>query len=197
MVSMQKMTATWQGFTGAPGTSTFWMQGSSILDPGLIKTFFDAYAPYIPSTVTIQVNGTGELVDPLTGQVTGTWSGTTPAVTTGSAGAGVLQVSSGPQVRVETGAFRRGKHIRGRIFLVPVSSVALATNGLLSSTAQTALQTAATNLRSASGAQWGVFHRPVKDTSVSPPVVKEQGEFIASSSVVVLTKMASLRSRRD
>lgn len=197
MTTMQKMTATWTGFTGAPGTTTIYFQGASIVGPGVLKTFFDAWAPFIPNTVSVQVNATGELVEPTTGQVTGTWSVAPVAAVVGSAVGGVLVVTQGVQMRLETGSFRRGKHIRGRFFCIPSSSAVLASNGTVASNAISALTAAGNSLVTGSNAQLGVFHRPLKDYSVKPPVIKEQGEFIPASTCTPLSKVAVLRSRRD
>lgn len=197
MVTMQKMTATWTGFTGAPGTTSIFFQGSSIIDPSVLRTFFVAYAPYIPPTVTIQVNSTGELVEPTDGKVMGTWSGTAPAAVVGTGTGTSLLATEGAQVRIETGAFRRGKHIRGRFYLIPSATSILQSNGTIAGSAVTALQAAADTLRSQSAAQIGVFHRPVYDYTVKPPLLKTAGEFIGSTNLVVLSKTASLRSRRD
>lgn len=196
MVTMQKAVAIWSGFTGAPGYSTLWFQGSSIIDPSVIFGLFNAYAPYIPTTVSIAVQNTGELVEPTDGKVMGTWASGTIQTVTGT-GTSALSPTAGLQVRIETGAFRRGKHIRGRVFFIPMGSANFATGGVLNAAMVSAMQTAANNLRSASGAQWGVFHRPVYDRTVKPPVLKTPGEFIASQSVFVPSKVCSLTSRRD
>jgi len=197
MPSMQRVTATWTGFAGAPGTTTLWFQGSSIIAPTAIKPFFDAFAPYIPPAVSIQVNGNGELVDPLTGEVTGTWPGAAAGVTVGTGTASTLLLTEGPMMGLDTGAYRRGHQVRGRIFLIPCLAAAVSSTGAVAAPVITAMNTAATNLISVSGSQWGVFHRPLKDYSVKPPVIKESGEFIAAPFIGCHTKVGSIRSRRD
>jgi hypothetical protein len=197
MVSMQKMTATWTGWAGAPGTSTFYFQGTTILDPAIVHDFFAAAAPYLPASTRIQVNGSGELVDPLNGQVVGTWSATTPAVVPGTGAGGIPQLATGPMARLETGSYRRGKHIRGRLFLIPSQSVALDSTGMVATATVTALNTALNQLKAASGGQWAVFHRPTFQPGVKPPVLVNSGECIPIQSATLNSKPAVLRSRRD
>lgn len=196
MVSMQKMTATWTGFTGAPGTTSVFFQGSSIVNPQILKTFLDSWAGNIPAAVKIQVNGSGELVEPTDGKVVGTWTGVTPALITGT-GTGSLNLSVGMQLRIETGAFRNGKHIRGRFYLIPSTGGTFDSIGAVTSTVVSTVQAAANTLLTASGSQIGVFHRPVYDRTVKPPVLTRPGEFIPAASLVALSKGAVLTSRRD
>jgi hypothetical protein len=197
MTIMQKMTATWTGWAGAPGTSTFWFQGASILDPVMVQQFFSAASPYLPASTRIQVAGTGELVDSTNGQVNGTWSMTQPALVSGTGAGGVPQLAMGPQIRIDTGAYRRGKHIRGRIYLIPSQSVAFDSTGMIAAATVTALTTAANALRTSSSGMWGVFHRPTYQPGTKPPVIVNQGEFIPATLVVCQAKPAVLRSRRD
>jgi hypothetical protein len=194
---MQKMTATWTGWSGAPGTTSIYFQGAAIVNPSVLKAFFDAVAPYTPTTVTIQVNNSGELVDPPSGKVTGSWSTSSVASTAGTATAQAMTPSSGIQVRIETGTFRDGKHIRGRFYLIPGATGSYTNTGQITGTVTSAIQTAANTLVSASGSQIGVYHRALYDTSVKPPVLKRSGEFIVAQSLLVLGKPASLTSRRD
>lgn len=197
MVAMQKMTATWTGFTGAPGTTTVFWNGGTLVNPSQLKTFFDAYAAYIPNTVSILVNASGQYVESTTGLVTGTWSMSGPAPTIGTATGGVLLTAQGAQVRLETGQFRRGKHIRGRFYLIPCYSSILQSTGVISTTAKSALDAALQTMNSNTGGMFGMWHRPLKDYSVKPPLLKEPGEWISVPSATVNTKVAVLTSRRD
>jgi hypothetical protein len=194
---MQRVTATWNGWAGAPGTSTLWFQGSSIIPATTIKPLFDAWAPYIPSSINIQVNNTGELVDPDTGKVTGTWSSAAVASTPGTGTAATLLLAQGVQLRLDTGSYRNGKHIRGRIYFIPCLAAAVSSVGTVAAGVITAMDAAAASLSSASGAQWGVYHRALYDTSVKPPVLTRNGEFLAAPTIRTQSKVAVLTSRRD
>jgi len=197
VAAMQKMTATWTGWAGAPGTSTFYFVGTSILDPLIVHDFFAAVAPYLPASTRIQVAGSGELVEPTNGQVTGTWNANVPAVVAGTGAGGVPQLAMGPQVRLDTGSYRRGKHIRGRIYLIPSQSVAMDSTGQVAAATVTAITGAATALKGSSAGQWCVFHRPTFQPGVKPPVLVNPGEAIAIQTTTCMAKPAVLRSRRD
>jgi hypothetical protein len=199
-MTLQKLQIQWAAGTsqwvGGPGYTSVFCNASSIAQPGPLQTFVTAILSYVPSGITLTVPNNGELIDETNGHVTGTW--TTGSSTTQTAtGTGSMLLTTGPQVRLETGSFRRGKHIRGRLFLVPSHAGAIAGNGYLSATTANAVQAAADTLRTSWSGQWSVWHRPLYDYTVKPPVLKVPGEILPVTSVVCPTKPASLTSRRQ
>jgi len=196
MAGMQKRVCTWAGFTGAPGYTTFYFKGDTLQSEAQLTNLFAAVAGNLPPSITITIPNTGELVDPSTGEVTGTWTVGTQAVVTGT-GTTALVPTSGPQVRWTTGQFRRGHQVRGRTYFIPINAAAFATNGVIAATLVSGIQTAANNLINGSSGMFGVWHRPLKDYSVKPPILKDPGEWIPVTTATALAKPASLTSRRD
>lgn len=127
-----------------------------------LRTFFDAIKLYIPSQVTIQVLGEVEVLEETTGQLLDVLVATTPAAVVGTAVASTPYAAAvGAVVSWRTGVVRNGRRIRGRTFLVPLSSTAFDSSGTLIAAALTTMNAAATALRDATTiADLGIYARP-------------------------------------
>src|SRR4029453_13013983 len=187
MTNILRQVALWNGFPGAPGDTTWYFAGGTTTNVVQMRNFFAAIASLLPSSVTVQVQNTGDVVTAETGVATGSWSQASAAVVTGTAGGG-YSGPSGVVMRLETGVFVAGRRLRGRSFLVPMAGSIQDTNGTVAATPLGTLNTAAAAAVTASGTSWLVWHRPVGGSGGSVSPVTSAG---------IPDKIAVLRSRRD
>lgn len=201
-MSVLRYTMVWQGFSGAPGYTSLHFITAEGQPPGeappqadmdaigpKVKTFFTAINNYLPGGVTISYPGTLDELDTATGELLDTHNVPVQTVTSGG-GSGSYSAAVGACVSWHATGIVNGRRLRGRTFLVPLTVAAFATDGTLSDTARTAIQSAATALGdSTSGLDLCVWHRPTA-----------AGNDGAAGTVVAATvkdKTAVLRSRRD
>lgn len=184
-MSMHRVRCVWSGWPGAPGYTNFFV-GTAIVNQTAIRAFFGALAGILPSTVSIQVPDTGDVVDETDGTITGVWSGTSSTLLTGLI-SGVYASPAGACVNWRSGLIVAGRRVMGRSFLVPLAGAAFQNDGTLSTSALGDLQSAATNLISALAGELKVWSRP-------RPALTGQAATVISSNVP--DKAVVLRSRR-
>jgi len=173
VVAMVK--AVWSGFSGAPGTSTFYVgtaddTGGDPSSAGLtsavaaFRQFFNACAGSLAASVTISWDGQGVYLNKVTGAVEGTATYTAPSSVLGT-GASSVAAPAGASVRWLTGEVWGSRRLTGRTFLVPLYAGAYEANGTLQATNLSTIQTAAAALVTASTAattwKFSIQHRPV------------------------------------
>lgn len=186
MVQLQKVVVEWTGFPGAPGYSVFYRGEDNVLTAAL-RTFYESVKTVIPTNVNIQVASSGDVVDSVTGALSGNW--TSPANTVvDCTGAGSYGAPAGAMVKWLTSAIVNGRRLRGKTFLVPIISSAMETDGSINFTLITQIQNAAAALLTSEAGNLGVWHRPVNSTG---------GSWSPITSAVVPDRVAVLRSRRD
>ena len=159
MVDISRVRATWTGFPGAPGVSTFYFASVTDADLNGIAGFFNNLASRLPGDVHIQVAGDGDTLDEATGTLTGSWTGTAPGPTVGADGGG-YSAPSGATVRWLTTFIHGGHRVNGRTFIVPFSGGSFATDGTLIPAAITQLQGAAAAFLAVAPANFQVWSRP-------------------------------------
>lgn len=152
-----------------------------------VKNFFDAIAPQLPADVTISYPVTGDIIDPLDGSLTGTWSAGALTDTTGS-DSGVYSAPSGAAVNWNTGTVLSGHRLVGRTFLVPLGGASFDLDGSLGLVPLAALQAAADGLVVYSASTMVIWNRPT---------LVHAGGFSVVVSATIHDKVAVLRSRRD
>lgn len=193
-MAITRLTAAWSGFRGAPGYSNFYFAGDSGDETTLeqtgetIRSFFNGFREYLPPSVNIQVRGTAEIIDEASGQITSQVDFDPPSSVVGAA-TGSYSAASGAVVNWNTNAYRNGRRVRGRTFLVPLSTSSYDSGGDLSATALNAIRSGATFLSSgAAPLPFVVWARPVNGSGgTAEPVVSH----------TVPDLGAILRSRRD
>lgn len=189
-----RITAQWLGFRGAPGYSNFFFQGQSADEENAaahalaVRTFLNEAATYMPNDVTINIQPTAANVDELNGQVIGEVDFEAPQSVTGQT-AGGYSAASGAVVNWNTSSFANGRRVRGRTFLVPLSSDAYDANGDLGTGALNIIRTAANALVANPG--------PVPMVVWSRPRAGSGGSISPVTSASVPDLGAILRSRRD
>jgi hypothetical protein len=201
MATMMKIKARWSGFSGAPGYSVFyfrdfassgWTPTQATAAAAKVRTFFDSFKLFLPAVVTVTVEPDVEIIEETTGELTDVLTATVGAAITGLASPTEKYAAPvGAVVSWRTATVKNGRRIRGRTFLVPLSSGAFDTNGTLTSSAQTTISAAALALRDAtSDADLGIWARPA-------PGGLGGGEWAVVASHAVPDMGAVLRSRRD
>lgn len=193
-MAINRVTAVWSGFRGAPGYSNFYfgadggaefpVQG----DADAVREFFQAIRTFLPSGTRVDVSAEVATIDETSGNITDLLAITPPAQVLGSATGG-YSAATGAVVNWLTGTYLRGRRLRGKTFIVPLASSSFDTNGDLSSATLAAIRGAASTLVGVSGSRgMRVWSRPVGGAGGSSALV------IASS---VPDLGAVLKSRRD
>lgn len=193
-MAITRITAVWTGFRGAPGYSNFYFGGEPADASAAeecataVRTFFTNISAALPESIRIGVQGTAEIIDEANGQITGQVDFDAPNGAAGGGGAD-YSAASGAVVNWNTAGYRNGRRIRGRTFLVPLSSISYDGQGDLDNTALTTLRNAAGVLAGGTTAMpFVVWSRPVGGAGGS-------AEPVTGATVPDLG--AILRSRRD
>jgi hypothetical protein len=202
MAVVTEVKAVWSGFTGAPGTSTFYVGNPASLTVPIapaaltsavaaFRQFFNAMASQLAASVVISFDGSAKDLDTATGVLVSGNSYTPPSSVAGT-GSSSVAAPAGASVRWRTASVYGGRLLTGRTFLVPLYAGAYEANGSLNATFLTQAQTASGVLTAASIASgtWRfiIWHRP------------QNGAGGATGDVASSTwkdEVAILRSRRD
>lgn len=199
-----RVTLRWNGFAGAPGYSNFHFAA----DPGFWDGGFlgdDAKAaansavarvaegtlqigPSVPASVSFSVEPEVLVIDSDTGEIQGQIQ-RDPVSLGGPSGSGGYSAASGAVINWNTSDYRAGRRIRGRTFMVPLSSASYDAEGTLSTAALEDMRGFADALIGDGGQpELGVWSRPRNGAG---------GVFATVVSASVPDKVAVLRSRRD
>lgn len=141
-----------------PGLMTFYF-GTAGADPAAVHSFLTALVAMFPDDVEFSVPNTGDIIEEPTGRIIGTWTAAGGGVINGSS-TQTFQLGGGARVVWETAGIRGGRHVRGTTYLVPIVSTQFDSTGRLSSSAQGAILTAATNFLAGGGAELKIWSRP-------------------------------------
>lgn len=198
MAVINRVRASFTGFPGSPGVSTFYCLNPEAFLP-LLRAFLQDFAAQIPQNVLVQVEGTGDIIDSTSGVLTGTWSAAPPTVVSGAA-AGAYAAPAGICVNWVTGTVLDGHRLRGRTFMVPLGASAFDSDGSLNAVALSQFRLSAATFVTNAAADFVVWHRPRPAGTLSPKGVllpaRAGGHAVVISSKVN-DKVAVLRSRRD
>lgn len=193
-MAITRITAVWSGFRGAPGYSNFFFGGAPT-DPvdaqsaGVaVRNFLFEARSQFPSSVSISVNATADIIDEANGNITEQVDFEQPNLVQGLA-TGPYSAASGAVVNWNTGAYKSGRRVRGRTFLVPLASSSYDGRGDLSSGALSDIRAGAAILTGGSSLlPFVVWSRPVNGSGGTAHPV---------TSATVPDLGAVLRSRRD
>jgi hypothetical protein len=182
---MRKVPVAWQTGVGGVGVSVFYTPFGTDATVEL-ATFFNAIKTQVPSVVTWDVPGTGDVVDEASGLITGAWIGGTPA-TVVATGAAIYAGGTGAYVKWQTGGIVAGRRVRGRTFLCPIINTGYDAQGTIGSGTLAVFGPAATTL--AGSGKLLIWHRPS-----GPGATDGSSHAVVGASVP--DKVTSLRSRR-
>lgn len=196
--------ATWSGAaigagvtTLSVGTGSSWTASQVDSARSSLSTFFSGIQGYLPDDVTIQIPATQQLVDELDGQIAGELTGTTSIASRVGTAAGEFANGVGASIQWNTDLFVAGRRVRGRTFLVPLTLGIFDVDGTLDTAFISALNTAATGLRTNLSSVNGglqVWSRPRAATESLPARAGSLHPVVSST---VADKASWLRTRRD
>jgi len=201
------------GWSGAPGLNTFYFKAGPSETPSApaieevelaltrVHSAFASIVSGFPPVWTAQVDPQVDVLDAENGNLVNSFTGTTPAVVTGTSAStfGPIVVMGLLQLRTTT--FLDGSNIRGRAFIGPWANYT-DTNGTPGIQVTTGLATMAGELQDAGPGGVPVlcvWRRPREaDPEHLPnPVTARDGYAANCTSITVPDKWAVLRSRRD
>ena len=198
MTSIHRVRVGWTGFPGGPGVSTFYtLDTAGFLDD--LYTFFYALRGAIPTSVTIQIEGTGDTITDTTGELVSGWTEDAPAAIDCN-NSNTYAAPSGAVVDWLTSAVLDGRRLRGRTFLVPVAADAYETNGTLHPDFIAMLQGVSDAFVAAQSGSFVIWHRPraakAADGSRKAVTQRDGGHSLVTAAHVP-DEACVLRSRRD
>lgn len=142
MANIRRIEVVWSGLTGLPGVSVFYTLDSGAGASALLRTYFNAIADQFPIGLSISFPSSGELINEVDGEVTGTWTDVPVTSVTGSGGLNYA-AGVGTYTRWLTNGIVDGRRVQGRTFLCPLASTGYDSSGTLATATVTDLQTAA------------------------------------------------------
>jgi hypothetical protein len=201
MASLLRVKIRWSGYQGGPGysilhfrdfTSNVGSEGQVAGAVAKTDAFINAVRFAVPPAVTLQTVSDVEELEDTTGELTNVYQATVAAATAGQASSAVgFAAAVGAVVNWRTGGVRNGRRVRGKTFLVPLSSASFENNGTLATATMNGLNTAATALINPVGdGDFGVYARP------SAPGATD-GQWFVATAHNIPDMGAVLRSRRD
>lgn len=192
---LTQVSAVWTGFSGAPGYTNFHFSGevdeTTVEGPiTKVRQFFQEVMPQIPPNVQITVESEVTILDESTGALIGYVTNPNGSFSyDGTAAETSYSAASGAVINWNTDTVNRGRRVRGRTFLVPLSNKAYEDDGSLNLAALTGLNAGADSIRDPqSGDVFCVWSRPRNGAGGTlAPVTSHRASDMA----------AVLRSRRD
>jgi hypothetical protein len=137
MTVMLRSVTTWSNVQGLPGyTNLYWRPGTgggSTADASdiaaRVRACWLACVGALVTGMTLQVSGVTEAIEDTTGALTGVFTGTTPAVVTGTGGGSLAPRGSGWTVQANTDLIVGRRFLKGRTFLAPLPTTAFNASG--------------------------------------------------------------------
>lgn len=158
MVDLKRVRVAWTGWVGGPGVSTFLFETEQAPPLADLRTMFAAWAPIIPSGITLTIEPTGQVISSTTGKGVSAWAATAPTPI-GCTGTGGYAAPAGAYVSWRTGAFINGREVRGKTFIVPLVAGAYDAAGTILDQNRTVVENAAKTFIAAGGSTMRVFSR--------------------------------------
>lgn len=196
-MTIMRTRTTITGSQGLPGVMTLYFNGTTTTPVtadavdvcARVRAFCAAINTVFPNTVTLQVQGQVDCLDPLNGALAASLSVTPPAVVAGTSPS-ALPAATAILLQHNTGVITGGRRLRGRSFLSPCSTATMI-SGLPSAAIANTITTAANVMRTGTTSSAPVvWHRPL-------PLGIGGGFATLVSDYSVGVQYAVLRSRRD
>jgi hypothetical protein len=207
MTTLYRIRTVWSSFPGAPGYTNLYfgttdpLLAGATLAAASVRSFWQSLNGMIPNGASLLVESAVALIEDFSGEQTGELAvSPAPAVVTGTS-TGAYTAPSGAVITWGTGAYRFGRKVKGRTYIVPLGAGSYDATGTLEATHQSGLQSAA-NALIATGAHLVVYSRPraakaAERIDGSDAVAARVGASTGVTSAVVADRAAVLRSRRD
>jgi len=184
-VPLHRVPVAWTTGPGGTGVSVFYTNFGSDATVEL-AAFFNAIKAFFPTSVSWNIPSSGDVVDEVSGLITGAWIGGTAASVSGTTGT-AYAAGTGAYVRWQTSGIVNGRRVKGRTFLCPLVGSSYQTDGTIVDGNVATIQTAANNLVLAGKLR--IWHRP---TSAGA----NNGSAFTVTAGTVPDRVTSLRSRR-
>lgn len=201
--TMYRVRSVLSGWQGGPGLSTCYFStggsansGDALTAANRVRGAWDVVKGLLPSSVTVNVQGQVDVIDPTDGELQTSYGVTPPATVTGT-GVGVVgppQVAGGLELFTNDVADRR--RIKGRLFISPLVSaqtVSVVPSAGLNS-AVDAMGVALVTVSPPATPPLCVWHRPKFTTTLPHTLIRAGSQFNVMSSGHA-TKFFTLRSR--
>lgn len=194
MADIARVRCTWSG-TGiiGPGVSTFHIQGDqgALLAAGL-NNFWQSLMGNLPATTNVTIPAGGEVIDDVTGDLTGVWSGG-PGTNKVGTDPGAFAQGCGGRIVWETGGVTGGRRVRGSTFVVPVGAGAYAPDGTLNEVVRGIWDTAS-DLLLTGNPTMVIWSKPFEHPT--DPSQNRVGKSSVIEATTIPDKVSTLRSRR-
>lgn len=204
---MKRVRVVLSGWTGGPGLSTFYFAGSETApeaedDVTRVQTAITAAAVIWPSSITAQVSNVVDVINPVNGALTDSFTVTTQDPIPGEqAPSDIAPPVCAILLRLQTGTFSDGSRIQGRTFFSPIAGLFAETDGTPHSTALDAVQACGDELIDPGLGESTLVvwrrERLADPDHLPHPVTHRDGSAALVTSTSVADKFAVLRSRRD
>lgn len=186
MADVVRVRVEWNGFTGMPGISTFYV-GTTDADISELVTLFTAIKGLWSTGLTWTIPNVGDVLDVASGELTGTHIFTGGGSVASSGGTGASAAGVGARIVWLTADVKNGRRVRGSTFLTHMQVSGFDASGTIATAALSTIQTAASAFV-ASGSPWGIYSRPVNGAG---------GSFHALNAATVPDKVAWLTTRKN
>lgn len=169
-----------------PGVMTFFHSGAGAGLTAAALAWLNNLKANFPDDVTFTVPSGGDLINEVTGALSGSWSASGGGVVTGT-NTGAFQVGTGIRVKWATSGIVAGRRVRGATFLVPAAGLCFDTSGRLGPATIAAINTANSTFLTAVSPDLCIWSRPTPTRS---------GSHAAITGASVPATGTTLRSRR-
>lgn len=185
---------TWSGWQGGPGYTVLHITNAGIMTSaidnlvGAMQHMADQLHFLVPNSVSLTPSKEVKEFDAATGELVSINTSPAAASTWVGAGGAAFAAPVGAVIGWGTSGVNRGRRVKGRSFIVPLSSGQFEADGTLTSGALASLNTVALDYRSSGGYESVVWSRPRLGVG---------GAAFPITSHRVPDMAAVLRSRRD
>lgn len=155
-MSIRRVPVAWQTGAGGTGVSVFFTPFGTDATVEL-GSFFNALKTFFPSAVSWNVPGSGDVIDEVTGMITGAWTAGT-AASIAATNAGAYAAGTGAYARWQTNGIVNGHRVKGRTFLCPLSVNHYQTDGTIFDSSLATMSAAVAAL--AASGKLNIWHRP-------------------------------------
>jgi hypothetical protein len=198
MTALKRCRVALTGFVGGPGVATYYFLDTATAQNSL-HSLWVGLASWLPTSVTVQVEPGGDIIDDVTGNLTGSWGGDIIPSIQGQANNGYAS-PVGALLKWQTDTIADGHRLRGRTFLVPLDKITFQTNGQMAPATAASMAALAGQFVIEQSSSFVVWHRPFAGRAATAKL-KAKPAHDGGHGLVTLaavgTKPVVLRSRRD
>lgn len=197
----------WSGTSGGPGITQLafqaqtdphtWDESAAQIAVDSVRSFWAGIVAQLPNNVSLTVDPVVDIFNIIDAGLVGSQAANIPpAVVTGTDGS-AFNMAAGIKVSMKTGSVLNRRRVHGGLYVVPSAGGAFDFDGVVTSTAQTAILNSINTLRTfmlTSNAGLCVWSRPKKAKGIKPAV---PGAASDVTGFVINPHGGMLRGRRD